>query len=184
MGGTLFIDFLDFIAYTVLMTIIENPAIKTSGFYDTLTPSANTVVRDIVEDVVDLLDVATVKEYFWFHCTAQPNWLEKVQDADIWVHIGLVETASVIADNYEKYGMPSVMHKIVLNDDIRIHPELFEDHNEWPHEVGEARNDPAFSQYHKWDAFRYINSYETPGFISLLVKPEMLMVLETTTLDF
>lgn len=166
------------------MTIIENPAIKASGFYDDLTPSASIVVRDIVEDVEELLEIEAVKEYYWFHCTAQPNWLEKVQEAGIWVHIGLVETASVIADNYEKFGMPSDMHKIVLSDDAKIHPALFEDHNEWPHEVGEARNDAEFSKHHKWDAFRYINSYETPGFISLLVNPKVLTVLETTPLDF
>lgn len=166
------------------MTIIENPGVVASGFYDALIPSSKTVVRNIVEDVEELLEVPTAKDYYWFHCTTHPEWLDQVKDAGVWVHIGLVETASVISDEYRRCDVPSVMHRLVLSDDARIHPELFEDHNEWPREVGEARNDPEFSKHKKWDAFRYVNSYETPGFISLLVNPAVLSLVDTEVLDF
>lgn len=165
------------------MTIIEGPRIIPAESVEGTLKNGKSTVLDVSYRVADLLDIEEAKEYYWYHSTVQDNWQETAVDSNVWVHIGLWETADVITENYAKYGLTPVVHKIELHESIRIHPAIFEDHNVWPRVIGENVDDEEFSKAAKWDAFRYVNSYETPGFISLLVKPSMFTVLETTAVD-
>lgn len=165
------------------MTIIENPGVFDSSIPGIIPKHDRKTILEVSDKAAALLDIDEAIDFYWFHSTVQENWHENATESDVWVHIGLWETADVITENYAKYGLTPVVHKIVLNENIRIHPAIFEDHNVWPRGIGENVDDEEFSKYAKWDGFRYINSFETPGFISLLVKPSMFTVIETIPVD-
>lgn len=136
----------------------------------------------IAASAASMLDITNVLNQEWYHTTSTMNsWHEKVIDANVWVHIGHQATSECITDQYDQWSIPSETHVLRLKPALRIHAEIFGDTNNWPNFVGDLGMDNVeeFRQAHRWDAFRYINSFETPGQISLFIKPDAFEIVDT-----
>lgn len=147
-----------------------------------ISKQSNKNLTFVATSAIPMLDIDTVLSQEWYHTTSIMNdWQEKVTDANVWVHVGRQGTSECIAEQYNEWGVESVTHVLQLNPNLRLNESIFSDANEWPEFIGELgmKKVEEFRQVHRWDAFRYINSYETPGQISLLIKPEAFTIVDT-----
>ena len=115
----------------------------------------------------------------WFHYTTERDWLETVRAADVWVHVGTRASAEALREQREDGGKPaySFMYTLVL-ETPQIAAQTATDWNRWPTYTTENRVNGGALQPGT-DVVRYVNRWEEPGEISLLVKPEVLQVVDT-----
>ena len=120
------------------------------------------------------------------------DWAEQIVDRDnaigegnTLVHVGL-ETAA--RERIETQGMRSVevtesyLYEVRLKPEVLMAEEVSEDENVWQVETGTMRC--SFGATHSLipagGALRYLNRWEAPGTISLIVDATMLEVVSVT----
>lgn len=110
---------------------------------------------------------------FWYHATNVQEWpkVQTLLPVNHWLaHIGSKESALDRA-NHQKY---TLLYKVVIDPDALWSPCVTDDWNEWPtHEVDLHRE--VF--YNFSEVTRYVNRYEIPGSISLLVASKHIRVV-------
>lgn len=119
----------------------------------------------------------------WWHATTEPNWLKRTQEAEIWVHVGAWRAAKMIMRqrNQPEYDL----YKLRLKKAI-VGP-VVNDSNDFPYLID---NGDTGQQWHglQWHSqnlttaadtvYPYINRYESPGSVSLLINPNYLEIIE------
>lgn len=125
-----------------------------------------------------LIDTDYAKRASWFHATDVPNWQEAVSSAQIFVHVGTYEAAMErAAVSYSNSG-ECYLWEVTLKPEAVLTDDVVEDNNIWPTNVNECIKD-----HFGGDAQRYLNKYESPGSVSMLLDPSLLNVVEVTTMS-
>lgn len=98
----------------------------------------------------------------WHHTTFRKNWLEAMQDLLITpaLHVGTYEAAMARTEIVPA----SYRYVVRVRRDAIIDPEVQPDFNHWPDS----------GRHLRYAVTRYVNRYESPGSISLLVLPRAL----------
>jgi hypothetical protein len=118
----------------------------------------------------------------WFHATKRSNWAEVIQSASaserggLMVHLGNRETAMERAkDTF--WNRRFYLYEVSIAPDARVLDGIVDDENSWPAFKDEMEGEDAqFPEFIDADAIRYVNRYEAPGSISLLVDATKLTV--------
>lgn len=118
----------------------------------------------------DAADPEDVLGTEWFHATDVKDWLTRVQYGNVVTHLGSRHTAL----SRRNYGQ---IHRLQLDPTARVHPVVFRDYFDTCDNLDCFRE--AFGDY---TVIRYVNWWETPGEISLLVDPAVLRCLSTESL--
>lgn len=115
------------------------------------------------------LSMDTCYQTRWYHATTNPNWLEEVQSTpNLMVHVGSEESAQDMANARLKQGNNKVyIHWLTLSTDTLLDPEFVVDTNDWV--------DYYDPDIHEYNTYRYVNDFEHPGSVSLLVKADTLV---------
>lgn len=126
----------------------------------------------------EYLRADNVRGSVWYHATHHENWLERMLELDgpensVLLHIGSVESALDRANvrNYDH------LYAVKIDPSAVISPSIVDDSNDWPETVKMIPQYGTGEEYK--DVTRYVNRYEIPGSISLLVDSRMLKVVST-----
>lgn len=125
------------------------------------------------------------RDALWYHATAIENWADAILDnpEEILVHVGSLESATARA------GMGSrgqYMNVLRIKSGFEIAPSVVGDINRWPETYRETqrivksqfwRHEQNYMNFS--DVTRYVNRYEIPGSISLLMRASAVDVVET-----
>jgi hypothetical protein len=131
-----------------------------------------------------LLDDSTAKNARWFHVTTRENWVEEIatitEKGTFILHAGTREAATERAkDSIRVKGTAYYVHELVLDEDANLAPHILYDENNWP--MYDSRHTEEWDEeIHAYDAARYINIWEAPGSVSILVKGTKVKVVRTT----
>lgn len=119
------------------------------------------------------LDLYTTRETVWWHGTHQHDWPKlPIEDPNLfYVHVGTYH-AAVMRARQEK---AIYLHKVVLYWSTKVSNIFLKDKGWWPQKVEGI--EPA-------DAYRYVNRWESPGSVSLLVDPLCIKTLEVKKLTY
>lgn len=119
------------------------------------------------------LDLLTTRESIWWHGTHQHDWPRKpIEDPDLYyVHIGTYHAAYMRA----RQEKAAYLHKVVLYWPTKVSPIFLKDRGWWPQKI---------EGFDLADAYRYVNRWESPGSISLLVDPLCIKTLEVKKLTY
>lgn len=138
--------------------------------------TADTMEVNVAPDSERLLDAGHAKASEWFHISDSANWLDEVTGDDDFVpyiHAGTLQSA---LDRYEAHkGKTAYLYKFNLADTTTIDSTIYDDRNAWPEEVGfpctltDERTGEAV------DCLRYLNRWEDPGSISILLDPRIIV---------
>jgi len=136
----------------------------------------------VVSRSAHLMNKEEVPQERWFHATKRGNWAEAIQSAStserggLMVHVGDRETAMERAkDTF--WNRTFYLYEVSIAPDTRILDGIVDDENSWPTFKEEMEGEDAnFPEYVGVDAVRYVNRYEAPGSISLLVDAKKLIV--------
>lgn len=139
----------------------------------------NHTVTDVLAGEAKFLDASTTLGATWYHITNRKNWIEDLTDGeDEWfvplVHLG-TELAAADRMKFYRWSPVAYMYKVRLMEDSVLNPDIFVDEDEWPETPDDL-----------WDGtevFRYVNSYEAVGSISLLVNPLKIVVEEVKVFE-
>lgn len=130
---------------------------------------------------VHLLDETEARSMVWYHATNVADWHEKVstgyemEDGEfVFAHIGTKEAARDIATSkYFRYDKKAevYLYQITLKETATLASYIADDETVWSDfEIADKTSLAAA----KADAVRYLNRWEAPGSISLLVNASML----------
>jgi len=110
---------------------------------------------------------------YWWHITERADWANNRNLKARYVHVGTQQTCRVYHDilvhnrdwknvfQSTTFIDPGLhLYRVELPPQVRVHPKLAIDHNNWPVEV-EGGGPPVIC--------KYVNQVEVPGSISLLV---------------
>lgn len=142
----------------------------------------------VIPESSSLLQAEVARDTIWFHTTYVENWFEKVstgqvmeeqrEDGDfLYVHVGSENAALDNAhykyfDGYSHSDEPTVMlYQVKLKADAVLSPRVVNDDETWRDfdSVVEGSKEAIGG-----DAVRYLNRWESPGSISLLVDARQL----------
>jgi hypothetical protein len=165
----------------------EEPLLKCTTCEDGFQKGSVTVVPSSAF----LLDVENVRKTSWFHATCVDDWFEKVSSGHgmeketgdfLYIHVGSEEAARDIAE--DKYfrnprdGERISLYELRLVTDLALSPLILNDGETWwDYSSVTAETRAAVGG----DAARYLNRWESPGSISLLIdarKLELVSVRE------
>lgn len=130
-----------------------------------------------------ILDARVAKATTWYHATTRTHWMKDLLSGkDIpWVHIGSLEaardrarvggTGEIVKDHF--------LYRLRLKPEATINPHIFRDENDWPDHVGQTGLGWD-SRMNYANANRYLNTFEAPGSISLLIDPRVLEITGKT----
>lgn len=128
------------------------------------------------------LKEGAVPKKTWFHATTRENWFEDINSEvePLIVHIGLKSTAMARAsDILATSGGTYYLWEVRLAKTAKVNPNILDDNNHWPIFVGEM--DDKYDGYSDdYEVTRYLNRWETPGALSLLVQAGALEVVRMT----
>lgn len=126
------------------------------------------------------LDAETSRTSTWFHATTRENWFEGINESeDLLVHVGMKSTAEArIAQLLREDGGDYYLWEIRLKETAQVNGAILDDKNEWPSRIGDHFNDDYAGYSSDYEATRYVNRWETPGALSLLVQAGALEVVE------
>jgi hypothetical protein len=123
----------------------------------------------------------------WYHCTSRDNWHKGVLDNNVVVHIGTRAAAEYKFKMMENWGDNLYIHVIKLSPLANIADYIYDDLNDWPSRVNRAEEDLGVWDYRRdiprRGAVRYVNRWEGPGSISILLDPAILEVVHTETYE-
>jgi len=110
---------------------------------------------------------------YWWHVTERDDWLKNVTLLGMFVHVGTPQTVrtyhDIIVQNADwktvldaiPFVSPRLhLYRVELAKDAVVDPQIAIDSNYWPHLLGDDDENHAY---------KYVNSVEVPGSISLLV---------------
>lgn len=142
-------------------------------------PSQNGGVKAVLFDDADLLhdEVATLRRV-WFHATCSEDWLEEVLEADcglgdLLVHVGSYDAAvdRAIHCSTKFSDVEWHIYEIILDEATHVSPRVLADQEE----LAPMWSSEAAGYWSPYGATRYVNGYEDPGSISLLVNPNAIV---------
>lgn len=126
-------------------------------------------------DTSNLLDMKTALEAEWYHVSWSANWHNSIlQEEDIpYVHAGNRQSA---VERYEGLykGCKAYLYKFKIAPSANLTPTVFDDLNDWPQTVSYPMGMPS-QQGRTVDGFRYINRWESPGSVSLMIDPQHII---------
>lgn len=160
------------------LTSVEEGDILTSYWVDAScghSVEAESAVLKIKPDYAPLLSARGLrKEKWWYHATNIIDWKDTIlkPTSEIMVHIGSKESA----EDRARYAGGRFMNVMRLKPDAKLSPYVVDDMNHWPENVAETR-DVEWSNFSQ--ITRYVNRYEVPGSISLLVAASAVDVVDT-----
>lgn len=131
-----------------------------------------------------LLNDDVAKTARWFHATTRENWAEEIatigEKGTFILHAGTREAAMERAkDGIRTKGTTYYVHELTLNADAELAPHILYDENNWP--MYDSRHTEEWDEeIHRYDAARYVNIWEAPGSVSILVKGTKVQVVKTT----
>lgn len=139
-----------------------------------VTTSPRKNKNDIHPDALAYFDEETVRTTTWYHATDREDWFDSITQAQgkvPLVHLGdeaaamdrATQRAARLGGNWKVY-------EITLAEDADIHPEVNGDDNGYaPYMAGDEDMVDNYST-----VTRYVNEFENPGSISLLVNPKAM----------
>lgn len=128
-------------------------------------------------ETVPLLEIPTVYDTEWFHISNSASWIEDItQDEGCipFIHAGNKQSALDRYDGAYK-GKTAYLYKFKISSIASIGSVVYEDHNDWPYEVDYPLTLTDDVTGDAIDGFRYVNRWEAPGFISLLLDPRLIV---------
>lgn len=131
-----------------------------------------------------LLQPTAVKESIWYHATYVEDWFNKVSTGHgmkretgdfLYIHVGNENASRDLADSkyftHPEDGEKIVLYQLKVKADAVLAPSIFNDiETWWDYSSVTAETRTAIGG----DAARYLNRWESPGSISLLVDARML----------
>lgn len=166
----------------------------THGLAETIYCMSCESIQEIAVTVepksVHLLNESNAKTQIWYHATNVEDWFTKVTtgykmlDGEfIYAHVGTEEAARDIAKaKYFDYGVSEevYLYQVTLCEETSVADYISDDEMIWDgFDVAHEESIEAAGA----DAVRYLNRWEAPGSISLLVNASMLefVAVETIT---
>ena len=128
----------------------------------------------VLRRCTDLLtDTSKIFTRRWYHGTSLDDWHNGVLLARRvpLVHIGTRYAALERGKSLSRL----FLYTIKVDAGATVHPKIFPDYNDLDGAVDAH-------WYDGYDAIRYINRWESPGSISLLINPNLITVLDKTAL--
>lgn len=129
----------------------------------------------VLRSCEDLLtDVDQIFSRKWYHSTGSETWHSDVLNNSLipLVHIGTyhaaIDRAKMVTGGHMRGRW---LYRLAIDADALVHPEIFSDHNDLDGFVGTAL-------YDGYDVIRYVNRWESPGSVSLLINPSFFTVLD------
>jgi hypothetical protein len=124
-------------------------------------------------DATPLLSLDAVMETEWFHVSWSSDWHNSLmKEEDIpFIHAGNKQSALDRYDGLYK-GCIAYLYKFSIDPNVKLSGTVYDDLNEWPPLVSDAS---YFRGFENVDGIRYVNRWESPGSISLLVNPQFLV---------
>lgn len=108
------------------------------------------------------------RQALWWHATTQPNWLREVKDAGVWVHVGAWRASKMIM-RQRRQGAYDLYKLRIVGGTVG---DVVNDNNNFPYMLHDDLTMTSDTLY------PYINRYESPGSVSLLINPEHLEIIE------
>jgi len=150
----------------------------------------STAHLEVTADTAHLLDDAEASTAAWFHATKDPNWMDSlnksasVSAGSVIVHVGVKEAALARIKDVlwmARLGGPQeyFLYEVRLRGSAQLLSEVVDDENEWP-----SRSNAFENRYGAGDAIRYVNRWETPGSVSLLVDAAAIEVVKVSKRRF
>jgi len=134
-------------------------------------------------DSQKFLNASAVRSSLWHHATYRSNWYVGLDEysreagEDILIHLGTREASLDRARTL----LGKTLYTVKINPEATISPYVVEDDNTWPEGTGDLSVE-GWNGYFG-DVTRYVNRYEMPGSISLIVNYKMISIVEVETLD-
>ena len=129
-----------------------------------------------------LYDDKAVMETSWYHITTSDNWHEQVLTSNVFVHLGTKQAALdrlIVLKQYDWLdGSNYKIYEIGFNNKVNVSENIFSDDNQWPVDLSEGKNNACSA--HKVN--RYVNEWEAPGSVSLIVSPKLFTVKSVETI--
>lgn len=135
-----------------------------------------------------LMNEPAARSMVWYHATHVEDWYRKVSTGEkmeagefLFVHVGTEEAALDIAiTKYFQYNLKKVyMYKVTLKDSASLAGHIVDDDTFWEDfEIA----DPTSLKAATADAVRYLNRWESPGSISMLVNASALELVSVETI--
>ena len=116
----------------------------------------------------EILLTDSIYRVYWYHATDKKNWLDTVQKNEVMVHIGTKPSARTMA----KWNQREHIYVVTVDPAAQVENALVEDTNDWDDYHKELRN------------IRYLNRWESPGQVSLLVEAKHLSLVRVDTSGF
>jgi len=158
-------------------------------------PSCGVIVNphlfnvSLLPESIDLWDSANLFNQSWFHATHMENWMEELLDdyEEPLVHVGTRGAALSRGrdnrdDTRKTYYDTWYLYEVMLRPDTQVIPSVVFDLGEdAPALVSDLEESEEY-----WGGsrgvLRYVNQYENPGSISLIVDPRRLKVISKSTI--
>lgn len=138
--------------------------------------TADTMEVNVAPQSRVLLDTEFAKSSEWFHISDSSNWLDEVTGDDgfiPYIHAGTLQSA---LDRYEAHkGKTAYLYRFRLADLTVLDSTVYDDRNAWPEEVGFPRTLTDERTGEAVDCLRYLNRWEDPGSISILLDPQCIV---------
>lgn len=172
------------LAHMTARKLMVNSKNSTQTFCDWcyVEQTTNQVIMGIEESSLKLVNFGTAKSFVWYHASIVENWLGTVQDGGystkeknhepLYVHCGTYEAAITISKiRFNEGAEKVIIHGVKIIDDATMSENIFKDMDEqWPTKTNNASKSLLGS-----DAIRYINRWEEPGSVSILVDSSKLV---------
>lgn len=148
----------------------------------------------VIPDSVPLLQSDVARDTVWFHATYVEDWFKKVSTGHgmeheagdfLYVHVGSEDAAKDIA-NYKYFDgysftdeLPVMLYQVKLKANTELSSRVVNDDETWRdfHSVVDGSKEAIGG-----DAVRYLNRWESPGSISLLVDARQLELVSVQEL--
>lgn len=151
---------------------------------------ADDVIVSVLPEYQHLMNLRTARntDTVWYHTSANENWPTPIQglgwgrvtDGEFVAHVGTLQAALDRCSYSERTFQPTFLYHLKLSAKARWSPKILLDENYWPTSVPELKRAPEFFG----DVTRYVNRYEDPGSISLLVRTGIIEVVKTEVIDW
>jgi hypothetical protein len=131
-----------------------------------------------------LLQPTLVKDAIWYHATYVEDWFEKVSTGHgmkreagdfLYIHVGNEDASRDLADSkyftHPRDGEKIMLYRLKVKVDAVLAPSIFNDiETWWDYSSVTVETKNAIGG----DVARYLNRWESPGSISLLIDARML----------
>lgn len=148
-----------------------------AGVYDShQDENSDNFVLDIEAESAALLAKDEVLSQRFYHVTHQADWLSWLEEGSVpLVHIGTKRSAGERGDCLASYSVKDLyLYEVTLPPDTVIADDVLEDENDWPLSVEKLAH---WYKLPPVNAMRYVNFFEAPGSISLLVDPRKIDIV-------